>query len=400
MKERNYAKTSPRNFGPPFLLWKEVAVKTVDLFNLYVGERRPDPPWSEYEIGGLTVRLTDDYDAKVPQLAKPARWVITEKEAKRLPPHKGTWQVTATVSWKDSKEKSFLLHEEPNDEDNDGGLWDLCNLLTFLTGRRVVTTEYKRRYSPDAYGDYAVADIETLKAASLAWQNRENLVSKNLHTALLLYNEANAAINTTILQVRAALYSTALNVILDKHEMTYQKVSKNIRKKIKEEISNVLNRFEQTEDLQPDQADRYRRLLDRIDDGPTLTDKLFSLLQSFDIIDSPPTYNQEILVKRIGIVRNRLVHTGRPKIEGLDDEQSKIHTIKIVTQVIPEIIRIVIGHNLGFRSGETGSHCQSKDNLIGFFSKGVFREQREQEEFEQIVEYVLKKNAELYRRLS
>ena len=52
-------------------------MKTVDLFNLYVGERRPDPPWSEHEIGGLTVRLKDDYDAKVPQLAKPARFVIT-----------------------------------------------------------------------------------------------------------------------------------------------------------------------------------------------------------------------------------------------------------------------------------------------------------------------------------
>lgn len=371
-------------------------MKTVDLFNLYVGERRPDPPWSEYEIGGLTVRLKDDYDDKVPQLAKPAKWVITEKGAERFPPHKGTWQATATVSWKNTVEKSVLLDKECEDK----GLWDLCNLLTFITGRRVVTTEYKSRYSPDAYGDYAVADIETLKAAALAWQHRENLVSKNLHTALLLYNEANTAINTTTLQVRAALYSTALNIILDKHEMTYQKVSKSIRKKIKEEISNVLNRFEQIEDLQPDQADRYRRLLDRIDDGPTLTDKLFSLLQAFYIIDSPPTCNQEILVKRIGIVRNRLVHTGRPRIEGLDDEQSKIHTIKIVTQVVPEIIRIVIGHNLGFRSDETGSHCQSKDNLIGFFSKGVFREQREQEEFDLIAEYVLKKNAELYRRLS
>ena len=370
-------------------------MKTVDLFNLYMGEPRLNL-LAECKVGELTVRLTDDYDDKVTQLPKSARLVIDRTGIKRLSQREGTWQATATVSYQDSQEKSVILHEECDD----GGLWDLCNLLTFLTGRRVVTTEYKRRYRPDTYGDYAVADIETLKAASLAWQNRENLVSKNLHTALLLYNEANAAINTTILQVRAALYSTALNVILDKHEMTYQKVSKNIRKKIKEEISNVLNRFEQTEDLQPDQADRYRRLLDRIDDGPTLTDKLFSLLQSFDIIDSPPTYNQEILVKRIGIVRNRLVHTGRPKIEGLDDEQSKIHTIKIVTQVVPEIIRIVIGHNLGFRSGETGSHCQSKDNLIGFFSKGVFREQREQEEFEQIVEYVLKKNAELYRRLS
>ena len=232
-------------------------MKTVDLFNLYVGEPLADLPWSEYEIGGLTVRLKDDYDDKVAQLSQPKHEVASltvsptgsttiTKDVKHS--RKDTWQATATVSWKNSKEKSFLSHEEPND----GGLWDLCNLLTFLTGRRVTTTEYKSRYSPDAYGDYAVADIETLKAAALAWQHRNCLVSKNLHIALLLYNEANTAINTTTLQVRAALYSTALNIILDKHEMTYQKVSKSIRKKIKEEISNVLNRFEQIEDLQPD----------------------------------------------------------------------------------------------------------------------------------------------------
>lgn len=377
-------------------------MKTVDLFNLYVGEPLAGLPWSEYEIGGLTVRLKNDYDDKVPQLAKPARWIITEKEAKLLPPHKGTWQATATVSWKDSKEKSVLLHEEPNDEDNDGGLWDLCNLLTFLTGRRVVTTEYKKRYRPDAYGDYAVADIETLKAAALAWQNRNCLVSKNLHTALLLYNEA---IDTNLLQSRAALYSTALNIILDNldnlhldnHKTIYQKISRNIRKELKREISNVLNCFERTEKLRRDQAERYRRLLyAQIDRGPASKDKLFSLLQLLEIIDSSPTSVQEERVQEVDQVRNRLVHTGRPKIKGLDDEQSKIHTIKIVTEVVPEITRIVIGHHLGFRSGSTGSHCQVKHDLINFFRKGVFRDLG----FDPIAEYVLKKNAELYRRLS
>ena len=366
-------------------------METVDLFNLYVDERRPDPPWSEYEIGGLTVRLTDDYDDKVPQLAKPAKRVITEKEVKRFPPHKGTWQATATVSWKDTVEKSVLLDKECEDK----GLWDLCNLLTFITGRSVVTAEYKDRYRPDRYGDgYAAIPIETLKAASLAWQHRENLVSKNLHTALVLYNEA---MNVNLLQSRAALYLTALNIVLDSHKMNYQKVSNDIRDNLKNEISNVLNCFEQTKDLQPNQAERYRRLLHaQLDRGPSLKDKLLSLLQSLDIVGSSPTPNEDRRIHDVDQVRNRLVHTGRPRIEGLDDEQSKIHTIKIVTQVVSEIIRIVIGHHLGFISDGLGSYCQSKDNLINFFSKGVFRDQ----EFDLIAEYVLKKNEELYRRLS
>ncbi len=378
-------------------------MKKVDLFNLYMGEPRPSHRWAEREIGSLTVRLADDYDAKVAQLPQPKREISSlkvspariVKEEKHLPPREGTWQATATVSYQDSKEKSVLLHEE-RDRD-DGGLWDLCNLLTFLTGRRVVTTEYKRRYRPDAYGDYAVANIEALETASLAWQHRDCLVTKDLHTALLLYNEA---MGIKLLQARAALYSTALNIILDSHKTTHQKVSKNIRKKLKNEISNTLNCFEQKGDLQSEQAKRYRPLLNaQIDRGPVSKDKLLSLLQSLEIIGQSPPSDQEDRVQEVDQVRNRLVHTGRPKLKGFDLEQSKIHTIKIVTEVVPEIIRIAIGFHLGFRSGGTGSYCQSDDDLIAFFRNGVFRDQGYQE-FEKVAKYVLKKNRELYQRLS
>ena len=366
-------------------------MKTVDLFNLYVDEPRPDPPWSEYEIGGLTVRLTDDYDSKVAQLARPAIRVVDGTGVKRLPPHRSTWQATATVSWKDSVEKSVLLDEECDDE----GLWDLCNLLTFITGRSVVTAEYKGRYRPDIYGDsYAAIPIETLKAAALAWQNRENLVSRNLHIALILYNEA---MNANLLQARAALYYTALNIILDNHKTTYEKTNKGVRRRLKNEISKVLNRFEETEKLQPDQAERYKRLLkDRIDRGPTSKDKLLSLLQSLEVVDPSPTLSQDKRVYDVDQVRNSLVHTGQPKINGLDNNQAKRYTANIAANVVPEIMRIVIGHHLSFSSGGLGSHSQMKDGLINFFHKGVFRGQ----EFEQIAEYVLEKNRELYQRLS
>ena len=363
-------------------------MKTVDLFNLYMGKSRPDPPWSEHKIGGFTVRLTDDYDAKVAQLARPAIRVADGTGVKRLPPHKGTWQATATVSWKDSVGKSVLLDKECDDE----GLWDLCNLLTFITGRSVVTAEYKDRYRPDVYGDDCAADpIETLQATALAWQDRTSLVSKNLHIALVLYNEAT---NANLLQARAALYYTALNIILDNHKTTYEKTNKGVRKKLKNEISKVLNRFEE---LQPDQAERYNRLLkDRIDRGPTSKDKLLSLLQSLEVVDLSPTPSQDKRVYDVDQVRNSLVHTGQPKINGLDNEQAKRYTANIAANVVPEIIRIVIGHHLSFSSGGLGSHSQMKDGLIDFFHNGVFRDQK----FEQLAEYVLEKNRELYQRLS
>lgn len=364
-------------------------MKTLDLFNLYMGESRPGPPWSECEIGCLTVRLADDYDAKVSQLFQPRRQTVSvETGLQTLPAREGTWQATATMSWDGAGEESILFNEPADD----GGQWDLCQLLTFLTGRHVATAEYRERFSPHGCGDYAVADIDTLRAAALAWQNRKRLVDKNLHTALLLYN---AAMNADLLQIRAALYCTALNIILDQHNMIYQKVNKRTRKKLKGEISDILAN---TTELQPDQAERYKHLLhNQIDRGPSLLDKLFSLLQSLEIIDSPPTPDQETRVRYVDRVRNVLTHAGRtPKLIGQDKEQDKYYTANIVVAIIPTLIRIVIGSHLGFRSGSTGSYCQIKDDVIDFFHNGVFRDQR----FVEICEYVLEKNAELYQRLS
>lgn len=380
-------------------------MKTVDLFNLYIDRTRPDIPWSEYKIGSITVRLADDYNDKVARLPQPPMWTLNETGLQRSPAKTGTWQATATASWKGAGEKSILLDKVADD----GGLWDLCNLLTFMTGRNVAIAEYCERVRPDGYGDYAVAQIETLPAAALAWQNRESLVSKNLHFALLLYNQA---MNTNILQLRAASYCTALNIVLDQHEMTYTKVSKPIRKKLKNEISDVLTK---TKGFQPDQLERYKNLLHgQIDRGPSLLDKLFSLLQSLEIIDPSPTPDQKTRVRYVDRVRNFLTHTGRiPDLKGLDDEQAQRYTINIVAAVVPEIIRIVIGQNLGFRAGGLGSYCQIKDDTINFFQNGVFRGESFGDpikffengalggpRFKDICEQILKENRELYERLS
>ena len=382
-------------------------MKTLDLFNLYMGESRPGPSWSERKIGCLTVRLADDYDAKVSQLPRRPMEIRSDTGLRHSPKREGTWQATATMSWDGPGEKSILLNETADD----GGQWDLCHLLTFLTGRHVATSEYRERFSPHGEGDYAVAQIDTLRAAALAWQNRQCLVDKNLHIALLLYNEA---MNTDLLQSRAALYFTALNIILDQHHRgqqlqsnqhhtSNQKVNKRTKKKLKNAISEIIAK---TTELQPDQAQQYESTLhSRVNLGLTLSssffDNLVSLLQSLEIIDSPPTPDQKTRVQHVVKVRNVLTHTGRiPELKGLDNddnEQSENHTAaNIVFSVIPEIIRIVIGRHLGFRAGGLGSYCIIKDDVIDFFHYGVFRKQR----FAELCEYVLEKNAELYQRLS
>lgn len=221
--------------------------------------------------------------------------------------------------------------------------------------------------------------------------------------------------NADLLQTRAVLYCTALNIILDQHhrdqqrqsdqqrQRNQQKVNRRTKKKLRNEISRILKN---TKELQVDQVQQYERMLHRqIDDGPTLSfslaDKLISLLQSLEIIDTPPTPDQKTRAQHIIEARNALTHTGRiptriPNLKGLNAEQSGNYIANIVAAIIPEIIRIVIGRHLGFRPGSAGSHCVLKDDVIDFFQNGVFRGQR----FVEICEYLLEKNAELYQRLS
>ena len=63
-------------------------MKTVDLFNLYMGDSRPGPSWSESSIGCLKVRLSDDYNDKVSQLPQPPMWTLNETGLQRSPSHK------------------------------------------------------------------------------------------------------------------------------------------------------------------------------------------------------------------------------------------------------------------------------------------------------------------------
>ena len=54
-----------------------------------------------------------------------------------------SWVCTATVTRDGTEGVQSLLAESPI---NDCGLWDLCDLLTLFTGRRVTSRVYKERH--------------------------------------------------------------------------------------------------------------------------------------------------------------------------------------------------------------------------------------------------------------
>jgi hypothetical protein len=344
----------------------------IELFNLYVGDRRPR--LSEVRIGPFIVRLLDDYEAAVRQIPhgrtnvdqydfEKHEWVAIE----RRPAVAGTWAATAIVTAETGGEKSVLL-DEPLD---DGGIWDLCSLLTFLTGRRVAIKEDLDRFTPLPSSSIACFRQATLQTCATAWKTRERLLKDDLWLALMLHN---AALSDNLLQTAAALHFAALNIILDRVP------GRRLSKEKEAELIAAVDAAVDASGLEGDEPNAMRRLLTaRVRDGlGSLNDKLSTLLTDRKIIsdDDRKSHGATIAstAKHVIEVRNRLTHTGSiPRLRPLSEPQALQRTIDVVFGVVPDLVRLVIGECFTFEEGEPGM-WPLRDDLREFFMHGRWRE--------------------------
>ncbi|MBW2104117.1 MAG: hypothetical protein JRH05_15990 [Deltaproteobacteria bacterium] len=348
----------------------------IDLFNLYVGEKRPQNDLAESDIGHFTVTLMPDYEQRIKQLHKsPQKHTQIEIRDGKLTEkvsfseeRPGKWEITAIASFsKDASHQSILL----DDPINDNGLWDLCEILTFITGRRVTTEDRLERYSYKKHGEPACIGIETLRTASLAWKNRNNLRNEDITYALFAYNEA---LNQNDLHTMAALYTCALNIICDNVRSDIGQIPKKCRNQLSKKIESIIDKEKALTDSQ---REAYKALIKaRVMQGPfSALDNLRSLLQELDVIPSSPSQDDVLQrVKFINVVRNRIIHTGKmPTLPNLTREQSARYTVSIIGGVIPEICRMFIGKKLGFAERGLGSLSLYTDDLKNFFEAGQWR---------------------------
>ena len=355
-------------------------MKKIELYNLHIGPMRPTGKLSNYPIGPFTVKIVDDYEDQIEKLSKKAlkkEDILGDVTYELRSP--GGWAVTAIAEFDEKdNEKSILLRED----DSDNGLWDLCEILTFLTGRRVVTKESRERYNPNIYGERACIDVETLKAASIAWNNRHNLKDQKIIYSLIYFNEA---LGQNSLNIIAPLYNTSLNIILDESFDEKIKLNKRVKKRLKGDIDKVIYEYDS---LTLQQKEAYSNSIsDKINYGisSSLVDKLKKLLIQYRIIKEP--LDDDEVVKRvryISTVRNVLIHAGKlPNFKDLTVEQSERYATNIVGGIIPELCRLVIGRQFGFTTRTAGSLCQYVDDLQRFFKDGIWRDwELEEQSFE------------------
>jgi hypothetical protein len=150
-------------------------MEIVDIYNLDVGNKLYAADVKEVVIGDLVLTLAPDYEDRCSKLfhgdlrheenvlSSSGKVTFSEK-------NEGEWVLTASVKCQpgSNQSSSILAFQDITDH----GIWDLCEILTFLTGRRVTTVDEIGRYNHKSIGVHACAPSDVLAASRLAMENR------------------------------------------------------------------------------------------------------------------------------------------------------------------------------------------------------------------------------------
>jgi hypothetical protein len=357
----------------------------IDLYNLHLGPERPPETLCHQKVGPFEVHLLNDYEEAVKSVFRPAfanvtwNWTRLDPQPPGLDPStvagtavqsvthvdevRGNWVVTAKATMTEPPSDQSLLTRSPTD---DGGIWDLCELLTFITGRRVLTHDLLERFDPNRAGEPVCVQAETLLAASVAWDHRKALSDRGLAYALLSHD---SAIEYMFLQPKAAQYNTALNVVIDKWPLPRQP---KVREALAKAVEGVVAACE---GLSEEQRKGYTALLRaKAMDGPySMLDRLILLLRDLGVLLPDDGDAVMTRVRYLNTVRNRLTHSGEmPLLKGMTSEQSDRYTVNIVGGVLQELNQLALGRVLGFTAGGAGSRSQDTADLRRFFTEGVW----------------------------
>jgi hypothetical protein len=326
--------------------------QAVELFNLDVGRSLAPSIRSQLEavmIGPFSIRFVDDYDQKRRLLSEPGQLVsnlkagsgvVEVEEYTTRGRQSPGWVCTATVTRDGTPGVQSLLAESPID---DCGLWDLCELLTLFTGRRVTSSVYKERHGT-AYV-YVGRGMEifylALHAAAAAWPGRANLVKNKMEMAIPSHNQA----VSDMIQTQASHYTTALDIVCAKYPAKTHdakaggRIDDGVKAALKAKVQEAVAA---AEGLTADQRASFARILgSRIDQGLSkgFVDKLQDILTDFDAVDPNPPAPVKDRVRFIDTIRNAIIHNGRlPRPdEGETRHQLGQRVATIVYSVIPEI---------------------------------------------------------------
>ena len=364
----------------------------MEIYNLNFGNSKPAKPFSEAHIGPFKITVKDDYDIIQNQLPRAALVVanIFGEGNEFIQGINGGWIATADCLCVGPSEKSILSLKSIDDS----GIWDLCQILSFLNGRNITCDPHDFRNNPNVFGDRACVDVEILHAAQIMWGKRSLLVDRKLVYSLLLLN---SAIKCHDVNSQAGVISAAFNGIYDDWFREYKIQQSNPVKKSEAPLTQLtdLTKDEKVltknavtraivdiEQLNEEKKDALINLIKGKIDGGLLSpvNLIQAMLISENIIPQVPAKDVTDRIKFMNAVRNKFVHNGSPPEFKKNRELSVEFSIFIICRLIPDLIKMYLGRVVGFTTGSVGSLSQHKHDFIQYFNHGLYGGRRVESE--------------------
>lgn len=277
--------------------------------NLDLGK---NPDVRKFSVGLYIIELLNDYDnlqSKLSTLYNKGQSVTT---------------AIATIE----EEPDNLLTIKPTK-----GIWDLCQILSFLSGHSIFTPNFQNRYHNLKFYDGIVQKYEIPIAADIAWNNRKNFSNISELRPFWLYLNINRTLEAEVILL---LGCVSLEIV----QNIENGVGSNQKPHQLDNLLTDIKRLINESDINKDLKNSFAGVVGKW--GSKNSSEIFKdLMIKYGFIDDAIKGSPLRRIKFINKLRNSVVHLGKleyPNWIKNEKIQKKV-ALFITTQFIPTIIQ-------------------------------------------------------------
>lgn len=339
-----------------------------ELINFDVGEK---PSIREFSVGTYKIFLVENYELvrkKLPSLAR-KRLQIESTNPEDIEwvedARTGEYLVSAIV---ESVQEGASLLVKPNKLKVNSDIWDLCAILSYLTGRRVFLKSDMQLYSGTKLSFRVVDEIELIDAIQIAWSNRHNFGNERIIKAFIKLLTMTDQLFSEMKGVCAAI---AIELITNSEEFSSKRQQA-------QSIDSVVARIKpliESSDLEYETKSSLLRAMESWAINGLL-DRFRTFLIKYNLITEPVSQETEKRIKSFNKMRNALMHGGdiyRPPWV------TDINARTIIGHFMAsEFFPLVAQHYINVQFGIEKMYLprQSSRRIKDFFEKGIWNDRK------------------------
>lgn len=295
-------------------------------FELYNFDHKVTSP-TKFTLGDFKIIITKEHCDNLDKMPANEKFIYTHDENGnsiiiKKSKTTGDWINTATVKIDNA---NICASKILSNDLNANNIVDLCNLLTFLTGRRVAIKENIDRHNSRQCLDHSVRIQNIIFWGNNCWNKLPEITNYNL--GIQFVNLTYAYESNEFMSMAAYITST-LNAVYDEWWKNEQLIflNKSMKRKIKKKIRDILKKsfvfqFKKklisvlhSESVSHDIIEDVEKTINEFG-KPSAIYKLKKFLIYLDVYPEIDNQESKNRLKWINTVRNLLVHNGSiPKI--------------------------------------------------------------------------------------